>query len=57
MNGRKVIQISTSGGTDDYYGSVFALCEDGTMWWASLSDDPDNIVWEQLPVILEAKKE
>jgi hypothetical protein len=39
VNKRKVIQIVTGGDSDDInFGSVFALCDDGTVWVRVIRD-------------------
>ena len=45
MSGRKVIQVAISPDGPETYGSIIALCDDGTIW--RLPDRLPN-EWEQV---------
>lgn len=45
---RKIIQIAIDPSTDEYTGSVYALCDDGTVW---SRQDITNKQWYKLPPI------
>ena len=43
---RKIIQIETTKENKNNYAVVYALCNDGTVWFLEMSNDG---VWKQLP--------
>ncbi len=36
---RKIIQISAIPDSENNLSGVFALCDDGTLWWSAVTDD------------------
>lgn len=52
---RRIIQISAASETEDRYQSVFALCNDGTVWRVVNRPSPEDCYWASFPPIPQGK--
>ena len=54
---RKIIHIAAAGyarphPSNGYFGGLFALCDDGTVWWLNAAPPGEIVVtWEKCPEI------
>jgi hypothetical protein len=48
---RKIVQISAIPDTSTQYETVYALCDDHTVWRIVLKEEDLNPVWVELPPI------
>ena len=45
---RKIIQITATPDTDDYYAQIYALCDDGTVWRKTINPSGEDGKWKPI---------